>query len=71
MPMYSVAKGDHLKVKRVFLDGVEVKYVTECDTDDGWLRACDPHPKHGNPYQIDGHVAKVERHGVVTVEMVT
>lgn len=71
MPLYSVANGDHKKVKRVFLNGVEVKYVTECDTDEGRLIACDPHPKHGLPYPIDGHVVKVERHGVVTVELVT
>lgn len=51
----------------VFLDGVEMLRVTECDTTEGWLiraKADD----NGNLTVIDGEVALETLHGTVTVK---
>ncbi len=38
MPNYSVEKNGVYSVKRVFLNGVEVKHCFEADTDEGYVK---------------------------------
>lgn len=61
MPHYKVGEPASFNVKRVLLDGEEVKYVRECDTDEGWLiKMC---------VRIDenGRVRPVLKHGRIVM----
>jgi hypothetical protein len=50
----------------VFLDGVEIQDVMECDTSDGWVLRMKLNDD-GKIYEIDGNLATEKLFGIVTV----
>lgn len=69
MTHYTAYNPEHLGA-RVFLNGIEVRHVFECDDAEGWLvRAC---VDEKGRYQLSGDgrgVRQERREGLVTVEL--
>lgn len=55
------------KHKRVFVDGVEISNVIECDTNEGYA-VYHPIDTNGNLRICEDYLATETIHGVVTVE---
>lgn len=62
---------DAFDFAKVFCDGVEIRHVTEFDTDEGWLE-CYPSDPNGMPKVNEDETAlvpPVRMHGVITYEL--
>ena len=66
MPHYTASNPLHIGTT-VFLDGIQIRDVTECDTDEGWVVKAKRNDE-GRLYAVGDDLAVEKLFGTVTVE---